>query len=199
MDTPTRLILGIDFSRKGADLCLLREDGSELVHHRSCLNSPAGFAQAKALLLSQRPAAPGAQLAVGGEATSLYWLPFFWQIVHDPELAVMHPSAYLLNPLWVKWYKQSLPRVDKSDANDPFYIADRVRTRPPNEAWQPQPDWLPLRFVTRWRYHLAHDLTREKNLFQLYLFLRYSGYAPAKRVQAKGVREVEKGKEPGVR
>jgi transposase len=180
MDTLTRLILGIDFGRKGADLCLLGADGRELVHHRSCPNSPAGFAQAKALLLSHRPAAGEAVVEIGGEATSLYWLPFFWQLVHDPELAVMHPTAYLLNPLWVTRYKQSLPKVDKSDVNDPFYIADRVRTRPPNEPWQPQAEWLPLRFITRLRYHLAHDLSREKNLFQLYLFLRYSGYAPAK-------------------
>lgn len=180
MDSPIRLILGIDFSRKGADLCLLRADGQELVHHRSCANSPAGFAQAKALMLSHRPSSGEVVVDIGGEATSLYWLPFFWELVHDPELAALHPTAYLLNPLWVTRYKQSLPKVDKTDTNDPFYIADRVRTRPPNEPWQPQPDWLPLRFLTRLRYHLAHDLTREKNLFQLYLFVRYSAYAPVK-------------------
>lgn len=178
MSSP-HLILGIDFSRKSADWDLLRDDGQEVLPHQPCPNTPAGFAQTKARLLSVLQDEPGAILQVGGEATSWYWLHFFWSIARDPDLAAYHPQLYLLNPLWVKWYKKSLPKDDKTDAKDPFYIADRVRTRPPTAPWQPQPEWLPLRLHTRLRFHLAQSLSREKNLFQLYLSLRYSGYSLA--------------------
>ncbi len=179
MDTQ-RIILGIDFSRQRADVCLLNGAGEVLVAHQGCPNTPTGVAQAKQLLLSYLHGEPGATVQIGAEATSWYWLPFFWQLARDPQLVEFDPQLYLLNPLWVKWYKKSLPKDNKSDRDDPFYVADRVRTRPPTTAWQPQPDWLPLRFLTRYRFHLAQQLTREKNYGQLFLFLRYSGYSPAR-------------------
>ncbi len=175
----SQLTLGIDFSRTGADVCLLRGDGQVLVPHRHFANSPAGVAQTRTLVMSYLQAEPGASLQIGAESTSWYWLPFFWQLARDPQLTAFHPQLYLLNPLWVKWYKKTLPKDNKSDRDDPFYIGDRVRTRPPNEPWRPQPDWLPLRFLTRYRFHLAQQLTREKNYCQLFLFLRYSGYGTA--------------------
>jgi transposase len=46
--------------------------------------------------------------------------------------------------------------------------------------WQLDESWLGLRFLTRLRYHLVQDLTREKNYYQAYLFVLNSAYAQQK-------------------
>lgn len=171
------LQVGIDFSQKGADFCLLFPGGRVLDMHQHFANSQSGYEQARAYLLQalQQHAFDG--LHVSGEATSYYWLPFFWQLAHDPYLAGVPSKLFLLNPRWVHWFKRSLSPDDKTDAKDPFYIAERTRTRPPKAAWTPQDDWLPLRFYTRLRFHLVQTLTREKNYALIHLFLQHSAYA----------------------
>jgi len=114
-------------------------------------------------------------LTVSGEATGYYWLPFFEQLAADPELNEQALDLHLLNPRWVKWFKRCFPEDHKSDQKDPYYIAERTRTRPPQIAWQ-RSETLPLRFFSRYRFHLAQDLTREKNYFMALLFLKLSDF-----------------------
>jgi transposase len=176
MDLSKRLQVGIDFSRAKVDLCLLHPGGEVLVMHKSFSNSPAGYQKAKELLQKVLDSSGLEQVDISGEATGFYWLPFYLQLANDPELKALDEQLFVLNPLWVRWFKKSLPQDDKTDAKDPFYIADRTRTRRPKEAWSPQENWMGLRFYTRIRFHLAQDLVREKNFFQAYLFLAHTGY-----------------------
>lgn len=171
------LHVGIDFSQKGADFCLLFPDGQALDMHQHFANSQSGYEQARAYLLNAMQAHGFDGLNISGEATSYYWLPFFWQIARDTQLAGFDPNLYLLNPRWVHWFKRSFSPDDKTDAKDPFYIAERTRTRPPKATWSTQDDWLPLRFYTRLRFHLVQTLTREKNYALIHLFLQHSAYA----------------------
>jgi transposase len=170
-----RLQVGIDFSHKRADICLLGPNGDLLEEHVACANSRPGFAQAKALLLEAMAGDNFDGLDISGEATGYYWLPFFQQLADDPDLARHDLKLFLLNPRWVKWFKKCFAPDDKSDQRDPFYIAERTRTRRPDVSWQPL-DTMPLRFYTRYRFHLAQDLTREKNYFLALLFLKASAY-----------------------
>jgi hypothetical protein len=176
MDLSQRLQAGIDFSRAKADFCLLHPGGEVLVMHKSFGNSPAGYQKAKELLQKVLDSSGLESVDISGEATGFYWLPFFVQLANDPDLKPLELQLFLLNPLWVHWFKKSLPQDDKTDAKDPFYIADRTRTRRPKVAWSLQEDWMGLRIYTRLRFHLAQSLTREKNFFQAYLFLAHSGY-----------------------
>ena len=171
-----RLQVGIDFSQKRADFCLLFPDGQPLVAHQAFPNSRPGYQQARQLLLDNLRAQSFDGLDVSGEATSYYWLPYFWQMAHDRELSACDLSLFLLNPRQVFWFKKSLPPDDKTDNVDPFYIAERTRTRRPPSSWDPQDEWMPLRFYTRLRFHLAQDLTREKNYYLIYLFLMHNTY-----------------------
>jgi hypothetical protein len=171
------LHVGIDFSQKGADFCLLFPDGQVLDMHQHFANSQSGYEQARAYVLEAMQAHGFDGLNISGEATSYYWLPFFWQLAHDTQLAPFDPKLYLLNPRWVHWFKRSFSPDDKTDAKDPFYIAERTRTRPPKAAWSTQDGWLPLRFYTRLRFHLVQTLTREKNYALIHLFLFHSAYA----------------------
>jgi hypothetical protein len=84
-------------------------------------------------------------------------------------------DLFLLNPRWVKWFKKCFAQDHKCDGKDPYYIAERTRTRRPDIAWSP-PDCLPLRFYTRLRFHIVHNLAREKCYFSAFLFLKASSY-----------------------
>ena len=175
MTTPNRLQVGIDFGQKKADLCLLFPDGQPLESHISFANSLSGYSLAKQLLLDALDEYAFDGIDVSGEATGYFWLPFFLQLAADPDLDPRDLNLFLLNPRWVKWFKKCFPEDDKSDQTDPFYIAERTRTRRPNAIWSP-PDCLPLRFYTRLRFHLVQNLAREKCYFSAFLFLKASSY-----------------------
>ena len=170
-----RLQVGIDFSQKRADLCLLFPQGELLEAHLPFANSLPGYEQAKALLLEAMERFQFEGLNISGEATGYYWLPFFQQLVNDPDFKPHHLELFLLNPRWVKWFKKSFAQDDKSDQKDPFYIAERTRTRRPQVTWQPL-STMALRFYTRYRFHLGQNLTREKNYFLALLFLKVSAF-----------------------
>jgi len=172
---PNRLQVGVDFSMKRADLCLLFPDGRPLQPHVSFANSLPGYSLAKQLLLDALTTYSFDGLDLSGEATGYLWLPFFLQLSADPDLEPYDLNLFLLNPRWVKWFKKCFPDDHKCDQRDPFYIAERTRTHRPNAAWSP-PRCLPLRFYTRLRFHLVQNLAREKCYFSTFLFLKASSY-----------------------
>jgi len=169
------LQVGVDFSQKNADYCLLFPDGRPLEPHIAFANSMSGYAQAKQLLLDALETYSFDGIDLSGEATGYYWLPYFLQLAADPDFAPHNLRLFLLNPRWVKWFEHCFPDDDKCDRKDPFYIADRTRTRNPATAWLPS-DYLSLRFYTRLRFHLVHNLAREKCYFSAFLFLKASSY-----------------------
>jgi hypothetical protein len=171
-----RLQVGIDFSQKGADCCLLFPDGRPLEMHQAFGNSRSGYSLAKQLLLDALDSYPFDGVDVSGEATGYYWLPFFLQLAADPDLEPHDLKLFLLNPRWVRWFKKCFPQDHKSDEKDPFYIAERTRTRRPDVAWSPCVETLALRFYTRLRFHLVQNLAREKCYFSAFLFLKASSY-----------------------
>ena len=172
----SRLHVGIDFSTKSADVCLLAPDGTPLVAHQRLDNSLPGFQEFRHLLLDTLATQGYTGADISGEATGMYWLPFYLQLAADPELTAHDTHIYLLNPRWVAWYKRCFPQDDKTDAHDAYHIADRTRTHPPGIAWTADPAALALRCFTRQRFHLVQDLAREKNYFCAYLFLKASAY-----------------------
>lgn len=171
-----RLQVGIDFSQKRADFCLLFPDGRFIEPHQGFDNSLPGYSLAKSLLLQALHQHQCDGLDVSGEATGYYWLPFFLQLAADPDLEPYDLKLYPLNPRWVHWFKKCFAQDNKSDQRDPFYIAERTRTRRPDVAWSPDAGALPLRFYTRFRFHLVQNLAREKCYFSAFLFLKASAY-----------------------
>ena len=171
-----RLQVGIDFCQKRADFCLLFPDGRPLESHVAFDNSFLGYSQAKQLLLDALDDHTFDGIDVSGEATGYLWLPFFLQLAADPDLDPHDLRLHLLNPRWVKWFKKCFAQDDKTDQKDPYYIAERTRTRRPDVAWSADPSILALRFYTRLRFHLVQNLAREKCYFSAFLFLKASAY-----------------------
>ena len=174
--TLNRMQVGIDFSQKTVDFCLMFPDGRPLEPHRAFDNSRSGYSLAKQLLLDALENYEFDGLDVSCEATGFLWLPFFLQMAADPELQAHDLDLFLLNPRWVHWFKKCFAQDNKCDEKDPFYIAERTRTRRPESTWSPQLATLPLRFYTRLRFHLVKNLAREKCYFSSFLFLKASSY-----------------------
>ena len=67
--------------------------------------------------------------------------------------------------------------MDKTDDIDAFVVADRLRMgRGLPHPFVYDERYLPLRFLTRYRYHLVHNLAREKAYCLAMLYLKASEY-----------------------
>ena len=115
------------------------------------------------------------------EATSLFWLPFYWTVEQSPLLAPFHPNLVLFNPKLVANFKKGLDlRQDKDDDRDARAVAERLRFGRLPETFVPDPSWQALRRLTRYRNQLARTLGRERTRFLAYLFLKLSAWQEVK-------------------
>lgn len=118
-------------------------------------------------------------VAFGMEATSFYAWHLALYLTGTPELAPFQPRVYILNPKLLKAFKKSIKNLPKNDWIDAWVAANRVRVGQLPKPFAPDERYLPLQRLTRHRYHLVQQLTREKNYFLSYLFLKCSRLAQA--------------------
>ena len=115
------------------------------------------------------------------EATSLFWLPFYWAIRQSPLLSPFRPRLVVFNPKLIAHFKRGLDlRQDKDDDRDARAIAERLRFGRLPKTFVPDPSWQALRRLTRYRYQLTRTLGREKTRFLAYLFLKLSAWQQVK-------------------
>lgn len=175
MNNDRRLQVGIDFSKKAIDICLMHPNGQPLQQKRYH-NTQSGFENAKQLVAETLIDYDLEGVDISGEATGVYWLPLFLSMADDLGMQAYDSRLYLLNPRWIRWYKRSFARDNKTDERDAYYIADRVRVRKPQYTWNPHMQTMNLRFLTRHRFHLVTDLSREKTYFSAFMFLKANTY-----------------------
>jgi transposase len=159
------------------------QQGQEPVPRQTIPNNRPGtqaLAQQLAELL-QSGDFDGLQLAA--EATGWYWFHFCLTLSQDPVLNHCPVELYPFNPRLTANFKGTYIDLDHTDVTDSFVVADRLRMgRDLPAPFQYDPLHLPLRFLTRYRYHLVHDLAREKAYCLAILYLKASEYThPAKR------------------
>ena len=172
----SRIQVGFDISRKKLDMCILEGDGQVVMRHHSFPNTMAGYQSVKQILLPILRSGTWQGVDIGGESTGYYWLPFFMQLREDPDLESYDLNTYLLNSRQVHWFKKGYAEDDKTDAKDSFYVTEKMRTQRRKHVWQPDLDWLRLRFYSRYRFHLGQNLTRMKNYFWAHMFLLCNTY-----------------------
>jgi len=170
-----RGIVGLDVGSDAVSVCVLAEQGQELIRRHEIPNSEVG-AQRLVEQLVRLAADHGiSAYRIGIEASSLYWWPLALQLSTEPRLPGR--AVFALNPKLVKDFRSQFGALPKTDRHDAYLIAERVRF----ERGLPAPfavDWRyePLRRLTRLRVHLADTLAREKNYFLTMLFLPFSGF-----------------------
>lgn len=178
MLTNTPLIVGVDVHRKTNTYCLMTQEGREVVPRFSLGNHRPG-SQALVEKVRQIMQTDGfTELRLAAEATGWYWFHLFETLRSDPSLQDWPSELFLLNPRLTANFKKSYVDLDKSDPIDAYVIADRLRwgrdiTIPFNYA----PELLSLRFLTRYRYHVIHQLASEKAYCTAILYLKASEYS----------------------
>ena len=117
------------------------------------------------------------ELQIAAEATGWYWFHFFQSLQQEYLLAAWPVDLHALNPRLTANFKKSYVDVDKTDPIDAFVIAHRLRWgRDIGTPFEYDETYLALRFLTRYRYHVVHNLAREKAHCTAILYLKASEY-----------------------
>lgn len=90
--------------------------------------------------------------AIGLEATGHYWLALYTALTEAGY------SLIVLNALQVHAYRKSGIRKRKDDRYDAFWIADYIRVSQQLPSSAPQPEFLQLRELTRFRASLTQQM-----------------------------------------
>jgi transposase len=156
-------------------------DGHEVLERFHVANNLPG-AQSAATTLAQAAAQHGyTHLEIGWEATGLLWVPFHRFLSTTPLLRPFAPHLVCFNPKLVAKFKEGLVlRRPKNDERDAWDVAARVRFGEWPVSYVPADFWQGLRRLTRYRYQLARNLSREEMRFQSYAFLKASDWKRVK-------------------
>lgn len=139
-------------------------------------------AQAAATAIAARATEQGyTRIEIGYEATGMLWLPFHRFLSTSPLLHAFELDQICFNHKLVADFKDALVlRGPKNDDRDAFDIAARVQVGHWPDAYVPGDFWQGLRRLTRYRFHLSRNLSREKMRFQSYAFLKCSDWKRVK-------------------
>lgn len=109
------------------------------------------------------------------ESTSLYFFHIANSLSTDSELAKLHCKVYCVNPKMIANYKKSFIDRPKNDPKDAWLIADFIRVGRCKSLheWRGA-TYVAMQRLTRYRYHLAQNLSREKNYCLTNIYLKFS-------------------------
>lgn len=174
----TPLIAGVDVHRKTNTYCLMTQAGQEVVPRFTLDNNRPGT-QVLIEKVRQIMEADGfTELRLAAEATGWYWFHLFESLRNNPALQAWPNELFLLNPRLTANFKKSYVDLDKSDPIDAYVIADRLRWgRDITTPFGYDEKLLALRFLTRYRYHVVHQLASEKAYCTSILYLKASEYS----------------------
>lgn len=171
------LIVGVDPHRKKNVMQLMDRQGQVLEAPLRVDNNRPGTAAFIKHLAEQMEQGDYQALQIASEATGWYWFHFFQTLSQDPLLNQWPLELYLFNPRLTAKFKQSYGEQDKTDLIDAFVVADRFRFgRDLPVPFVYDQTYLPLRFLTRYYFHVTHNLAREKAYALAIIYLKASDY-----------------------
>jgi len=170
----TNLFVGIDISMKDFKVQFMNDKGETVAKRRRFLNDQPGLDSLVELILTICLANNIDRIVIGLESTSVYSWHLQMGLASDQRLAQYECQVYPFNPKVVANFKKAYVDLSKDDWTDAWVIADRLRFGRLPENSQVDLRYLPLQRLTRFRYHLMKNITREKNYYLTNLFLKFN-------------------------
>jgi len=174
------LYVGIDVSKNNNVVYMMKSDGSK---HSSFTvqNNLGGAKQMAERITSALNTMQLSDVVIGMEATSVYGENLMCFLREDGRIGQFNRRLHLLNPKQVKKFKDAYSDLPKTDSVDSFVIADNLRFgRITAEVYMDDYRYRALQNLTRARFYTVSNLTKEKNRFLNYLFMKCSGLAQEK-------------------
>jgi transposase len=177
------LCIGADVHLDEIVLCAVdKAEGHEVCEGFHVTNNLPGAQAAATAIAAIADSLGYARIEIGWEATGMLWIPFHRYLSDCSQLQPYEPQLVCFNPQLVSKFKDSLVlRRPKNDKLSASAIAARLRFGEWPLSYVPGDFWQGLRRLTRYRFHLSRNLSREKMRFQAYAFLKCSDW---KRVKA---------------
>lgn len=180
------LFVGIDVSSKNNVVCLMKPNGEKFSTF-SVQNNLGGVKILSERIVSALDKLELRAVTIGMEATSIYGDSLVYALREDGKLGQYQRKIHVLNPKQVKKFKDAYPDLQKNDYVDAFVIADHLRFgRIAPEVRMDDYRYRSLQTLTRARFDAVQNLTREKQRFANYLFLKCSGIAQDKDIPNTG-------------
>lgn len=171
------LFVGIDVHSKSNTACFLDQDGNIILKSFTFPNNLPGAQDLETKIASVMQQGHFDSLKIAAESTSFYSLHLVEFLASSSVLSPFSPLVYQFNPKLTSTFKKAYPDKDKTDNVDAFVVADRLRFGRLPEPYQIQQPYVPLRRLTRYRFHLVESIAREKNFFLSHLFLKFSSFS----------------------
>lgn len=174
------LYVGIDVSSKNNVAYLMRPDGAKHSSF-SVQNNRGGAKLMSERIVSALTTMQLSNVVIGLEATSIYGDSLVYALREDGVLGRFQRKIHVLNPKQVRKFKDAYSDLPKNDFVDAFVIADHLRFgRIASEVYMDDYRYKALQTLTRARFYAVQNLTREKQHFANYLFMKCSGLAQEK-------------------
>jgi transposase len=177
MFSQAALLVGVDIHRRTNVVQVMSGQGQSLTGNLRLPNNRPGTASLVEQLAETARQGNFDSIHIAAEATGNYWLPFFCQIQQSAALADWPVWLYPFNPKVIRHFRKSLGDWDKTDELDTAVIVERLRFgRELPQPFRMEERYLPLRTLTRYRYHLVGELIRVKSHALSLVYLQASQY-----------------------
>ena len=174
------LYVGIDVGSRNNAVYLMKPNGDKYSSF-AVQNTQGGAKLLTERIVSALTAQGLTDVVIGMESTSVYGETLVYALREDGRLGQFRKKIHVLNPKLVRGFKESYPELPKNDPVDAFVIADKLRFgRITKEVYMDDYRYKSLQVLTRARFFAVQNLTREKQHFANYLFLKCSGLAQDK-------------------
>jgi len=170
------LYVGIDVSSADLVVCFMDHQGDTLDQELTVDNSLSGARTLEKTIIAHANAIKAEKILIGTESTSVYDLHIADFLASSDPLAPLHTSVFRINPRIIKNFKKSYADTDKTDPDDAFAIADKLRFGRLPHPYQAHMKHLPLQRLTRYRVHIVDAIRKETQCFLMHLFLKYNRF-----------------------
>lgn len=163
-----KLFVGLDVSSFDIKVCILNGEGAKL-RSFTVSNDLPGATELRDTILECVNGQNIDSLKIGLESTSVYSFHPSMFLHNDESLKALGTEVLVMNPKQISNFKKSYSDMDKTDEIDAFVIADYLRFGRLPMSIVKESQYVALQQLTRSRYQLIHQVTKEKQHFLQHL------------------------------
>lgn len=174
------LYVGIDVSSRDLVVCFMNTKGNQMGKFQTFKNALPDAEKLAKQIATNAKKIKADEILIGTESTSVYDLHIVDFLASDEVLNQFDLSVFRINAKLIKNFKKAYTQDNKTDPEDSFVIADRLRFGRLPEPYTANQMHLPLQRLTRYRLHIVDSIRRETQYFLVHLFLKYNQFGNMK-------------------